>query len=118
MIKRYVLQNGPSREQLIDSLRLGESAPSLEVVNFWGTVREGQKCKEGRGVDVVIEGVHRAGDVHEFFFYGREVWTETGRKNRDVGFVYGRWNTHRRGGVILLGEESFFTSPVDLGEED
>lgn len=124
MIREFVLTRGPSREALFDSLRLGSSAGEHQVLEFYGEHREGDSCG-GCLLPVAIEGISRADkEGKEWLFWGRRKQITSGErwvpyhKAQYVDFVFGRWNTANRRGVIKLSDTSFFKSPVSAEEMD
>jgi len=122
MNSQYVLTQGPSREQLFDSLKLGAAVGELRVLDFWGTQEvpyENGIAKSGSSLPIEIEGVHRASkDGSEWFFWGRQKQITSGDKwvpmweSVYVNHCVGRWSPHRRTGWIRFAETSFFDIPL------
>ncbi len=114
--EEYTLTQGPSREQLFDSLRLGLKAKELRVLGFWGT-KQTEHGKSGSSLPIEIEGIHKASnDERDWFFWGKLTQITSGDtwvpmwEAEDVCFVFGRWDTFHRCGNIKLSKTSFFTS--------
>ncbi len=114
------LTQGPSREALFDSPRLGSDARELRVLEFWGEKLSEDGSKIGGSLPVEIEGLHKAGDNgREWFFWGQLKQITSGStwvpkwEAKSVCFVFGKWNTYHRTGKITFAETSFFQNPLN-----
>jgi hypothetical protein len=115
--KEVTLVSGPSREEFFDSIRLGSSVKELRVVEFYYEKKD-EKGRSGGLLRIQIEGTHVGGNEgRAFFFWGKlkqitsgESWVPAWEA-KDVSFVFGTWDTHRRSGKVQFGDKSFFKNP-------
>lgn len=111
------LVSGPSREEFFDSIRLGAAIKELRVMEFYYQKKH-DKGSSGGLLRIQIEGTHAGGNEgREWFFWGKlkqmtsgESWVPAWEA-KDVSFVFGSWDTHRRSGKIQFGDKSFFKNP-------
>lgn len=115
------LVKGPSREGLLDCLRLGSSVPEMSIVEFWGEQKTASSTSGG-ALRIQITGLHQlpsSGRGSKFFFWGNLRQITSGpkyvppHKAKVVKHAYGEWNCYTRAGKVIFGDTPFFFTPFD-----
>lgn len=121
MVKELSLTDGPTVEQMFNSLKRGHSLKALEVVEFLG--KEEHQSGKGNLIHIKIDGLYLTNkNGNEWSIYGQQMEIISSRQwspewyTRSVGFVFVRWNVHQRYGRMLLGASSFYVEPVTQEE--
>lgn len=115
------LVKGPSREGLLDCLRLGPGVPEMSIVEFWGEQKTASSTSGG-ALRIQITGLHQlpsSGRGSKFFFWGNLRQITSGpkyvppHKAKVVKHAYGEWDCYTRAGKVIFGDTPFFFSPFD-----
>lgn len=110
----YYFEEGPSRERIFDSVRLGQAYPIDISFLFLGERRDWIGPAKA-----LVEGVHQKGpDPSRLFLFGRLNTTHDYRDNPHTeiwhkGFFFAQCRlTGASRGRILLAKRSFFENPL------